>query len=410
MNLYEVLKETLSSLRASKMRTFLTMLGIIIGITSVITMWSIGNGGRENIIGDLQKLGYGKFIVTIDKNSTNYKPKYFFKKDLLKEIKKETNVKEVDVDYNELRYVRVQTKPENNSNGVVAPTTEVTYNMSGIKIVEGRKFLDFEYDNKSNVIIIDNVSARAFYGSEKNAIGKYIDVFIKNQKMSIPFKIVGVYKSPAEVLMKVFGQNELFCMAPMPYGSYISYFNNNVDSFYGISVEIKEGKVLADEMKRMVEYLENKFGVKGIFNVSLASKDIDSFDKLLKTLSLFITLAAGISLFVGGIGVMNIMLVTVVERTKEIGIRKAIGATNKDILLQFLYEAVIITGIGGFIGVILGIIFSKLIGKVVSIPPSFSVESIILAFGISTLIGIIFGVSPARKAARLNPIDALRSE
>ncbi|MCI5724325.1 FtsX-like permease family protein, partial [Fusobacterium sp.] len=140
------------------------------------------------------------------------------------------------------------------------------------------------------------------------------------------------------------------------------------------------------------------------------SNDIESFDKILSTLSIFITLAASISLFVGGIGVMNIMLVTVVERTKEIGIRKALGAKNKDILKQFLFESVILTLLGGLIGILLGVTLALLGGMIVGIKPVFSIMSIIVSMSISVIVGVIFGVSPARKASKLNPIDALRSE
>ncbi|MCJ8343000.1 MAG: FtsX-like permease family protein, partial [Cetobacterium sp.] len=135
-----------------------------------------------------------------------------------------------------------------------------------------------------------------------------------------------------------------------------------------------------------------------------------SFDDILNTMNIFVTFVAGISLLVGGIGVMNIMLVSVIERTKEVGIRKALGARNKDILIQFLMESIILTGFGGIIGIILGILFGIIIGHFIGIDPIFSINSIILSMGISTLIGIIFGVTPANKASKLNPIDALRSE
>ena len=163
-------------------------------------------------------------------------------------------------------------------------------------------------------------------------------------------------------------------------------------------------------MKNANIILEDITGVKGLYQVETMSNAAASFDNILSTLNLFITFVAGISLFVGGIGVMNIMLVSVIERTKEIGIRKAIGATNKDILIQFLMESVILTGIGGIVGVLIGITLALVIGYFVNIPPVFSVFSITLALGVSTFIGVIFGVTPAKKASQLNPIDALRAE
>ena len=161
------------------------------------------------------------------------------------------------------------------------------------------------------------------------------------------------------------------------------------------------------EAKEILEFNKN---AKNLYVTNAVSNDIESFDKILSTLSLFVTLAASISLLVGGIGVMNIMLVTVVERTKEIGIRKALGAKNRDILKQFLFESIILTVFGGLVGIFIGILFGLLTGAVVGIKPIFSMASIIASLSISVIVGVIFGVSPARRAAKLNPIDALRTE
>ena len=196
----------------------------------------------------------------------------------------------------------------------------------------------------------------------------------------------------------------------MPYKTYNETFNSGLDTFDSIMIEAKDAKKLAESMNEAKELLEFYKNTKEVYIARAVSNEVESFDKILSTLSIFITLAAGISLFVGGIGVMNIMLVTVVERTKEIGIRKALGAKNKDILKQFLFESVILTLLGGIIGIILGFILGILGGRIVGIKPVFSLFSIILSMSISVVVGVIFGVSPARKAAQLNPIDALRTE
>ncbi len=195
-----------------------------------------------------------------------------------------------------------------------------------------------------------------------------------------------------------------------PLNTYDKVYNLSTGGYNSIIVESKNPEELATDMSAANKVLEDISGVKGLYQVETMSNAAASFDKILSTLNLFITFVAGISLFVGGIGVMNIMLVSVIERTKEIGIRKAIGATNKDILIQFLMESVILTGIGGVVGVVIGVSLALIIGYFVNIPPVFSIFSISLALGVSTFIGVIFGVTPAKKASQLNPIDALRAE
>ena len=156
--------------------------------------------------------------------------------------------------------------------------------------------------------------------------------------------------------------------------------------------------------------LENFHNNKDKYYIQDASEMVDSINSILSYVTLFISFVAGISLLVGGIGVMNIMMVTVTERTKEIGIRKSIGAKNKDIKIQFITEAVILTGMGGIAGLVLGVVFAFVIGRFAGITPVLSVSAVAMAVGISMAIGIIFGVTPANKAAKLDPIEALRFE
>ena len=209
----------------------------------------------------------------------------------------------------------------------------------------------------------------------------------------------------------MFGDGDNFpVIFRMPYKAYAISFNQDPDVFDSLIIEAKNGNEISKAMLEAKEILEFNKNAKNLYVTNAVSNDIESFDKILSTLSLFVTLAASISLLVGGIGVMNIMLVTVVERTKEIGIRKALGAKNRDILKQFLFESIILTVFGGLVGIFIGILFGLLTGAVVGIKPIFSMASIIASLSISVIVGIIFGVSPARRAAKLNPIDALRTE
>lgn len=406
MNFWEMLKITFLTLKANKIRTILTMLGIIIGIASVIAMWSIGAGGQENVLGDLKKIGYGKFNLSLDYKAEDFKHKDYFTKETLELLKKSKKFKNIAIGIEDRFRVK---KGDKRRFAFADISTEDFEKIAPLEIQVGRNFLPFEYSNNERVIIIDNLSAKSLFKTEKNAIGKFLEITKDRRKKGYEYKIVGVFKNPYEAFSRIF-DGDFPISLRMPYNTYNEVFNKSLDTFDTILIEVYDPNNMELAMKEAKEFLEFNKNTKNIYNTKAVSTDIESFDKILSTLSLFITLAAGISLFVGGIGVMNIMLVSVVERTREIGIRKALGAKNKDILKQFLFEAIILTFLGGLIGLFLGISFAVLIGKIVSIKPVFSIFPIIVSIGISIIVGIIFGVSPARKAANLNPIDALRTE
>ncbi|MDO4690482.1 MAG: ABC transporter permease [Fusobacterium sp.] len=407
MNFLEIFKGTISTLKSNKLRTILTMLGIIIGIASVITMWSIGVGGRENVLGDLKKIGYGKFTVSIDYKSEKFKYKDYFSNATLNLLKESGKFKNIAIGIEE----RFRTKKGNIRKFSYADISTADFEkISPVEILVGRNFLPFEYEKNERVITLDNSSAKKLFGSEKKAIGEILEISRFRTNQTYNYKIIGVFRSPYEAFDKLFADEDMPVILRMPYKTYNQTFNSNLETFDSIIIEAKDPNKLAESMneaKRILEFYKN---TNEVYITRAISNDIESFDKILSTLSIFITLAASISLFVGGIGVMNIMLVTVVERTKEIGIRKALGAKNRDILKQFLFESVILTLLGGLIGIVLGFILGLLAGKIVGIKPVFSIFSIILSMSISVIVGVVFGVSPARKAAKLNPIDALRTE
>ena len=395
MSFFDILKGSLATLKANKLRTLLTMLGIIIGISSVIAMWAIGNGGRDSILGDLKKVGYGKFTVTIDYKNENFKYSNYFTMQTVDMLKASHKFKAVAANIEDRFRVTKDKKPYF-SFGTVS--TEDFEKISPVTMMSGRNFLPFEYNSNERVITIDNMSAKKMFGDIKSALGQSVEISRDRKKAGHSYKIIGVFKSPYESFGKLFGEGENFpVLFRMPYKAYAVSFNQDPDVF----------ETLIVEAKNILEFNKN---AKNLYVTNAVSNDIESFDKILSTLSLFVTLAASISLLVGGIGVMNIMLVTVVERTKEIGIRKALGAKNRDILKQFLFESIILTVLGGLIGMVVGIFFGLLTGAIMGIKPIFSLLSIIVSLSISVIVGIIFGVSPARRAAKLNPIDALTTE
>ena len=408
MNFIESFKSAIKSLTGNRARSFLTMLGIIIGITSVITMSAIGKGGQKNITGKLKEGGYGKFTIFIDKGAKNFRWKYLFDDVVIEKLKNTNEFKNVTP------YVRdrVYSKIGNNFGRVwFTASTPSVEDIDKVEIIAGRKFLSFEYENAERVALIDDVTAKNLYGSVDNALGKEYNIFKNRKSAGVVYEIVGVYKNPFKGFANALGGLRIPRFIRFPLSTYDRIYNLDNAGFYEeILIEAKNPEKTKYSMVRSKEILENIIGIKDLYEVEALAQGSSSFDNILSTLNIFVTFVAGISLFVGGIGVMNIMLVSVIERTKEIGNRKAIGGTNKDILLQFLIESIILTGLGGIIGIIFGFTLGEIVGKVIGIPPLFTLSSIIISLLVSTFIGVVFGVIPAKKAAELNPIEALRAE
>ena len=407
MNFIESLKSAIQSLKGNKMRSFLTMLGIIIGISSVITMSAIGKGGQENITGNLKEGGYGKFSISVDKQDEEFRWKYLLDDSIIDKIKESGKFKAVSPKISSNFAVKIGERKEMMFLSVTTPDFE---EIDKIDIVYGRNILPFEYESGEKVITIDQLTARALFTNEKNAVGQTVELSQGRRGNDIAYKIVGVYKNPLEQMIKIMGGRRIPRFVRMPLNTYDKLFDLQSGGYTSLIVESKDPEKLAESMTEAKKLMADITGIEELYEVNSESNAAASFDNILSTLNVFVTFVAGISLFVGGIGVMNIMLVSVIERTKEIGIRKAIGATNADIMIQFLMESIILTGLGGILGIIIGVLLGMGIGFAVKIPPIFSTASIVSSLIVSTGIGIIFGVTPAKKAAQLNPVDALRSE
>ncbi|AVQ28483.1 ABC transporter permease [Fusobacterium ulcerans] len=407
MNFIESLKSAIQSLKGNKMRSFLTMLGIIIGISSVITMSAIGKGGQENITGNLKEGGYGKFSISVDKQDEEFRWKYLLDDSIIDKIKDSGKFKAVSPKISSNFAVKIGERKEMMFLSVTTPDFE---EIDKIDIVYGRNILPFEYESGEKVITIDQLTARALFTNEKNAVGQTVELSQGRRGNDIAYKIVGVYKNPLEQMIKIMGGRRIPRFVRMPLNTYDKLFDLQSGGYTSLIVESKDPEKLAESMTEAKKLMADITGIEELYEVNSESNAAASFDNILSTLNIFVTFVAGISLFVGGIGVMNIMLVSVIERTKEIGIRKAIGATNADIMIQFLMESIILTGLGGILGIIIGVLLGMGIGFAVKIPPIFSTASIVSSLIVSTGIGIIFGVTPAKKAAQLNPVDALRSE
>ena len=402
MNFLELLKMAVINLLSYKMRSFLTMSGIIIGISSVILMSSLGSGATEKIMGDLNKLGIGNFDVSLDTSVENTKNRHRLQQ---KHIDIIANIHEVEVVApSGMSRQRIEMKNFENFTMVSGAVPE-TFEIENTNLLQGRFFNSSEYRKNGYFVMIDHVSSAKIFNDE-SPIGKKITLKIKD----IGFKkytVVGVFKNPIASMSSIFGGNSP-TIVYIPYENY-QYINKLDEKNYeSLKVKVKDPNELEKIMSLTSDILNKEENIKDLYQSVNSSSGLDQFNSILGLLSIFVSFVASVSLLVGGIGVMNIMLVSVTERIREVGLRKAIGAQNKDILLQFLIEALILTLTGGLIGIFLGVISAVVVSGIFDMNPVIKASIIILSITLSSMIGIVFGVYPASKAAKLNPIDALR--
>ncbi len=392
------------SLLANKLRTLLTMLGIIIGVGAVIALVSIGLGVRAQVQSNLSSLGSNLLMVypgapktpgarAAAGTTTSLKVEDFEAISKLKGVEASAPIirKSYSVVYQHNNWTT-------NVQGV-SPSFQSTDNWS---TSEGQFISDMQVERRERVAVIGATVAKNLFADE-DPIGKNIRV--KNQ----PFKVIGVLASKGS---GSFG-NDQDDLVIIPYTTMMERLSGQtyLNMIYILGDENEDLTMLQADIENLLR-LRHKISANADpdFTISNMETIMETVEKTTTTLTLFLGAIAAISLVVGGIGIMNIMLVSVTERTREIGIRKALGATYRTIVTQFLIEAVVISLIGGFIGIIVGIGAAQLISAVSTMKTVISVPTIILSFGFSMAIGLVFGIYPARKAAKLNPIDALHYE
>ncbi|MCR4649959.1 MAG: ABC transporter permease [Lachnospiraceae bacterium] len=406
----EYVKIAYKSIVSNKGRTFLTMLGIIIGIASVIMITGLGSGVKNALDGSLGDLFRGQtYIYT---NSDEY-----ITIDDIDYIKE--NVKDL-----------VMCTPEEKMYGssqsvkgmfdveyIMANETYEFYASEGM--LKGRYFTDEEVERGDNVAVIDEKGAQAYFGST-DAVGQtiYVDLY----DITLEYRIVGVRKAKQNAIMDLSdslnGEVKKLTLE-VPYSHYYKVTGETwvIDSLYSMLLSSNSPEI-NDTLKRIVNILEVRHDVRGeeAFYIDSFDSYLEQINQIIGYITLFIGFVSAISLLVGGVGVMNIMLVSVTERTSEIGIRKALGARTGSIMTQFLAESAMITFVGGIFGVLLGYggaeLLCFIVGKVAKIPVHVSIN-IFIALGaafFSAAIGIFFGIFPAKKAADLSPIEALRQE
>lgn len=398
----EYIKIALMNIRSNKGRSFLTMLGIIIGISSVIMIISIGNGVKGGINSELNAMVGGQIYVYSDGQNDEGISVEFTDEDIDALQTKVANVKAVTP-----RWTLSGTAT--GRKGIY--TASMSLGMPGLEyvssdpIIAGRYFNENDYYSANKVCVVTEASARAMFGTT-NVVGMTFDFTMYGSTQE--FTIIGIRKDNASVLVTVAGTETVSIEAPLSAIREAGFEIVN-DALLIISDGAENAsQVAADSVKLM----ENRHDVRGknVIKVENFNDYMSQMNDILSYVTIFVVFVAAISLLVGGIGVMNIMLVSVTERTREIGIRKSLGARTGSILLQFLSESAIITLLGGIIGIVIGVLGATGVCTLIGFTARISVGTVIGASLFSSAVGIFFGIYPARKAARLSPIEALRHE
>lgn len=394
----------IKEIRRNILRSILTILGIVIGVASVIAMVMIGDGTTANVTANIEKLGSNMLNVRVGqekrgapRDDNSAKP---FKIEDITAIKNEvSNLKGVTAENSGMANVVFGNK---SNSSLIVGTTSDYFIIKDWEVEQGRIFEEGELSSGKSVCILGTTVVKNLFGDE-NPIGATIR--IKN----FPCSVIGVLASKGA---SSFGRDQDEVVIT-PLKMYQRKIQGNLD-VSTIIVSVMEEKYIEDAKAQIISLMQDRRAVKvgesDNFHIRDMKDILNTMTSTTKMLTYLLGSIAAISLLVGGIGIMNIMLVSVTERTREIGIRLAIGAMQSEVLLQFLIEAIVLSTWGGIIGILLGLGVGYGVVQIFELPYIINTQIILISFIFSTLIGVVFGYFPARKAARLNPIDALRYE
>ena len=393
MNPIETVKMAFKAIWGNKVRSFLTMLGVIIGVMSVTVLMAIGQGTTSSVTDSISSMGTNMISVTIQTRRFGFGMN---KSSRSSSAKGTVILKAEDVlALKDNEYIQYVSPTVSGSLTVKAGSTNTTASIMGVypdyanivstELASGRYIIDADVENRSAVCVIGPDLAEDLFGNT-NVVGNTLHV---NGRM---FKIVGVLDGTSSTLVLPFTLAQRMLES------------TSITSFY---VSATDSTVVSAAQTAVERFLYKKYQDDSTYSIMNQEEMLAAMEETAGTLSLMLGGIAGISLLVGGIGIMNIMLVSVTERTREIGIRKAIGAKRRNILLQFLIESVVLSGMGGLLGLLLGYGLMHLLESYMGMSVTASAGVAQLAMGFSIFVGVVFGLYPANKASKLKPIDAL---
>lgn len=400
MLLLELIKQAFDSLRANKMRSFLTMLGIVMGVFSVIAIMALGNATENYIEAQFEKIGANTYnIYTIGNDITQNERLSLDDIDLLAEnVPEIKNITTLGQWYGQLR-IGTETR-----DAMIYEVTSQYKNFTVLDMAAGRFISNFDDTARAKVCVVEQSFAERYFG-KTDIVGEVLN--LKISRYNIKVKVIGVTVTEENLLTDLAG-DQMPVMLYMPIKTVQSI--TGYDRLDTIMFSLYPDTDVQLVNNKIIGLLERAHRREDIYYLQSIEDVQKMFSDVINVITMVLLVISIITLVVGGIGIINILLVSVTERIREIGIRKALGAQKKDIVMQFLLESIIMTGFAGMIGIILGVVAGNIISSLIKIPPAVDTEIIIMSFSISVVLGLIFGVYPAKKAADLDPIEALRYE